>query len=93
MDSWSKNLELLIKSRTSLIWIKTKEEQDRLSAYIGKNIEEVFIDFGQPFLDGFDEKGFRKVTFKNSKLGVKCIRTFTVDNSNTVTGFESSGCF
>tara|TARA_B100000029_G_C16755136_1_gene659756 strand:- start:178 stop:480 length:303 start_codon:yes stop_codon:yes gene_type:complete len=72
---------------------KTKEEQDRLSAYIGKNIEETFIDFGQPFSDGIDEKGFRKVTFKNSKLGVKCIRTFTVDNSNTVTGFESSGCF
>ena len=72
---------------------KTKEEQDRLSAYIGKNIEEAFIDFGQPFSDGLDEKGFRQVTFKNSKLGVKCIRTFNVDNSNVVTGFESSGCF
>ena len=72
---------------------KTKEEQDRLSAYIGKNIEEVFIDFGQPFLDGFDEKGFRKVTFKHSKFGLKCIRVFSVDNSNLVTGFEYSGCF
>ena len=27
MNSWSKNLELLIKSRTSIIWIKTKEEE------------------------------------------------------------------
>ena len=27
MDSWIKNLELLIKSRTPLIWIKTKEEE------------------------------------------------------------------
>ena len=27
MDSWSKNLELLIKSRTPLIWIRTKEEE------------------------------------------------------------------
>ena len=27
MNSWSKNLELLIKSRTTLIWIKTKEEE------------------------------------------------------------------
>jgi len=27
MNSWCKNLELLIKSRTSLIWIRTKEEQ------------------------------------------------------------------
>ena len=48
---------------------KTKEEQDLLSVYIGKNIEEALIDFGQPFSDGLDEKGFRKVTFKHSKLG------------------------
>jgi len=27
MDSWCKNLELLIKSRTALIWIRTKEEE------------------------------------------------------------------
>ena len=27
MDSWSKNFELLIKSRTPLIWIRTKEEE------------------------------------------------------------------
>ena len=27
MDSWRKNLELLIKSRTPLIWIRTKEEE------------------------------------------------------------------
>jgi len=27
MNSWCRNLELLIKSRTSLIWIKTKEEE------------------------------------------------------------------
>ena len=27
MDSWSKNFELLVKSRTTLIWIKTKEEE------------------------------------------------------------------
>ena len=72
---------------------KTKEEQDRLSVYIGKNIEEALIDFGQPFSDALDEKGFRKVTFKQSKLGVKCVRTFIVDNSNMVKGFESSGCF
>ncbi len=72
---------------------KTKEEQNRLSVYIGKNIEEAFIKFGQPFSDGLNEKGFREVTFKQSKLGVKCIRTFTVDNSNMVMGFKSSGCF
>ena len=27
MDSWSENFELIIKSRTPLIWIRTKEEE------------------------------------------------------------------
>ncbi len=72
---------------------KTKQEQNRLSVYINKNVEEVFIEFGQPFSDGLNEKGFREVVFKKSKLGVKCIRTFMVNNANIVTGFESSGCF
>jgi len=27
MNSWCRDLELLIKSRTSLIWIRTKEEE------------------------------------------------------------------
>ena len=27
MDSWSRNFELLIKARTPLIWIRTKEEE------------------------------------------------------------------
>ena len=72
---------------------KAKEETDLLSVYIGKNVEEVFIDFGQPFTDGLDKKGFRKVTFKSSKLGVKCIRAFSVGSDNQVIGFESSGCY
>ena len=32
---------------------KTKKEQEQLSVYIGKNIEETFIDFGQPFTENF----------------------------------------
>ncbi len=27
MNSWCRDLELLIKSRTALIWIRTKEEE------------------------------------------------------------------
>ena len=69
---------------------KTKQEQDRLSVYIGKNIDETFIDFGQPFTDGLNEQGIREVVFQKTKLGVKCSRVFTVDNANTVTGFKSN---
>ena len=69
---------------------KNNAEQNKLSVYIGKNIEETFIDFGQPFSDGLNEQGFREVVFKKTKLGVKCSRVFTVDNGETVTGFKSN---
>ena len=72
---------------------KAKEEQERLSVYIGKNIDEVFIDFGKPYSDGLNEQGFREVTFKLKKIGINCIRTFDVGKNNNVLGFESSGCF
>ena len=42
MDSWSKNLELLIKSRTPLIWIRTKEEE-RLHNILNKTCKGLNI--------------------------------------------------
>jgi len=45
MNSWCINLELLIKSRTSLIWMKTKEEE-RLEKII--NFSIIVLFFGIP---------------------------------------------
>ena len=42
MNAWSKNLELLIKSRTSLIWIRTKEEE-RLDKLVNSSCERLNI--------------------------------------------------
>jgi len=42
MNSWSRNLELLIKSRTSLIWIRTKEEE-RLEKLVDLSCEKLKI--------------------------------------------------
>ena len=42
MNSWSNNLELLIKSRTSLIWIRTKEEE-RLEKLVDLSCEKLKI--------------------------------------------------
>ena len=39
MDSWIKNFDLLIKSRTSLIWIKTKEEE-RLEKLLNFHVKD-----------------------------------------------------
>ncbi len=42
MNSWCRNLELLIKSRTSLIWIRTKEEE-RLEKLVNFSCESLSI--------------------------------------------------
>ncbi len=42
MDSWSRNFELLIKSRTPLIWIRTKEEE-RLYKIIDQSCKSLKI--------------------------------------------------
>jgi len=42
MNPWCKNLELLIKSRTSLIWIRTKEEE-RLEKLVNVTCERLNI--------------------------------------------------
>ena len=42
MDSWCNNLELLIKSRTTLIWLITKEEE-RLEKILNSSCERLQI--------------------------------------------------
>ncbi len=42
MDSWSRNFELLIKSRTPLLWIRTKEEQ-RLHKILNQSCKRLNI--------------------------------------------------
>tara|TARA_A100001388_G_scaffold227877_1_gene179330 strand:+ start:417 stop:1883 length:1467 start_codon:yes stop_codon:yes gene_type:complete len=71
MNSWSKNLELLIKSRTSIIWIKTKEEE-RLEKILSSSIERLSIkrlvcwDCVNGIKGVLNEKG----KYSNNPLGV-----------------------
>ena len=71
MDSWSKNLELLIKSRTSIIWIKTKEEE-RLEKILNLSSERlkfkrfIYWDCVNGLKGVLNDKG----KFSNNPLGV-----------------------
>ncbi len=71
MNSWSKNLELLIKSRASLIWIKTKEEErleNKLNTICERlNIKRfVYWDYVRGIKGALNEEG----KFSNNPLGV-----------------------
>ena len=72
---------------------KTQEEQERLSKYIGYNINEIYVDFGTEGVHKKDHKGYKKVTFTTKKLGVKCKRIFFYDRSMVVTGIQFAGCW
>ena len=71
MNSWSKNLDLLIKSRTSIIWIKTKEEE-RLEKILNSSVSRMGIkrfvcwDCVNGVKGLLNEKG----KFSNNPLGV-----------------------
>ena len=81
------------KTVDSKIQETLKKEDQKLSAFIGKNQSYVRIELGNPTEEIVDEKGFRNLIYKSKKYGLKCVRKFTVDEANMVTGFESKGCF
>ncbi len=71
MNSWCNNLELLIKSRTSLIWIRTKEEE-RLERILNISRERLNIkryvcwDCVRGIKGSLNEEG----KFSNNPIGV-----------------------
>jgi len=71
MESWNRNLELLIKSRASIIWIKTKEEE-RLKKILDFSCERLKVkrfvcwDCVNGITGVLNEKG----NFTNNPLGV-----------------------
>ena len=71
MDSWRKNLELLIKSRTPLIWIITREEQ-RLQNILENSIEKLNIKrfISWDCVNGLQGALNDKGKFSNNPLGV-----------------------
>ena len=71
MDSWIRNFELLIKSRTPLIWIRTKEEE-RLYKILNQSCERLNV---KRFVSWDCVNGIKGVLnengkFSNNPLGV-----------------------
>ncbi len=70
-------------------------EEKYLKKFIHKKIENVIQEFGEPtqYLSPDPESGGGKLIYNTKKLGIKCVRTFEVDESERVVGFSSKGCF
>ena len=72
-----------------------EKEEKYLEKFINKKIEIVIQEFGEPtqYLPPDPESGGGKLIYNTKKLGIKCVRTFEVDESERVVGFSSKGCF
>ena len=70
----------------------SKEEEKNLNRLLGKQQIVLIDEFGKP--DDVIHEGKNKVlVFTTQKYKIKCVRKFTVDRANMISGFESQGCF
>ena len=79
-----------IKQKTDQI---VKKENDKLSQYIGKTLNNLKMDLGKPDEDFKNEKGNLEFVYNTKKYGIPCERRFEIDPSLIVIGFVSNGCF
>ena len=72
-----------------------EKEEKYLKKFIHKKVEKVIQEFGEPtqYLSPDPESGGGKLIYNTKKLGIKCVRTFEVDESERIVGFSSKGCF
>ena len=79
-----------IKNKTDKI---VENENQKLSEYISKSVNELKIDLGNPDEDFKNEIGNLILIYKTKKYGIPCERKFEIDSNLIVIGFVSNGCF
>jgi len=79
-----------IKKKTNSI---LDEENKNLSSFINKSEENLRISLGEPDSQTMTDEGYHILFYKNKKFGISCERRFEIDESGTVIGFSSKGCF
>ena len=79
-----------IKEKTDEI---AKKENEKLSKYIGKTLNDLKTDLGLPDEDFKNEKGNLELVYNSKKYLIPCERRFEINSENIVVGFVSNGCF
>ena len=79
-----------IKQKTDAI---VEKENQKLSKFIGKSLEDLQINLGKPNEDFRNEKGNLIIVYNTKKYGIPCERRFEINSENIVVGFVSNGCF
>ena len=69
------------------------KEEEKLSRFLNKSVEELKIEFGEPDLVEVTNKANKNFVYLKSKLKIKCERRFEINPKNIVIGFSSKNCF
>ncbi len=79
-----------IKQKTDEI---VKKENKKLSKFIGKSLQDLKSELGNPDEDFKIENGNFVFVYNTKKYGIPCERRFEVNSQAIVVGFVSNGCF
>ncbi len=79
-----------IKEKTDEI---AKKENEKLSKYIGKSLNDIKTNLGLPDEDFKNEKGNLELVYNSKKYLIPCERRFEINSNLVVVGFVSNGCF
>ena len=79
-----------IKQKTEAI---VEKENQKLTKFIGKSLNDLKEDLGKPDEDFKNEKGNLVFVYNTKKYGIPCERRFEMDSNLVGVGFVSNGCF
>ena len=69
-----------------------EKENKKYGQLIGKEINDLKIELGNPTEDYINETGNKVFVYKTKKYGVPCERKFEINKNNIIESFSSSGC-
>ena len=69
-----------------------EKENKKYGQFVGKEVNELKIELGNPTEDYMNESGNKVFIYKTKKYGIPCERKFEINATGTIVGFTSSGC-
>ena len=69
-----------------------EKENQKYGSLVGKSVNELKIELGNPTEDFVNENGNKVFVYKSKKFAIPCDRKFEISNNDIVISFTSSGC-
>ena len=69
-----------------------EKENKKYGQFVGKEINDLKIELGNPTEDYINEIGNKVFVYKTKKYGIPCERRFEINKNNIIESFTSSGC-